>query len=983
MFRHTRINLFKTSLANLFAFSMLAAGALSAPVLDAQTLSMVSGNGQIVAQQFQTNAPLVVQATTGGKPASGVIVTWAITAGEQGSLSSTSTTTDSNGLASIIFSATSINTLLSYSPSTVTASAGSSTVNFAVTTVQHLSSVSVVVGTPTVGATLTAPSGTTIPAAVVVHVYAEGGVQSGQGIPNVGLHVANAQDPTLTPPAACNALAGTPLTDSSGTATCDLKLTGPPGSTQLVGVTGDFNDNPTFNLDITPGAACSYSLSAANQAFSSSGGPGSVNVITTSGCAWTAASNANFISITSGASGTGNGTVSYTVAANTGTARSGTLTIAGQTYTVNQSAVSTGGGGLSITTQNLPVGNVGASYSGTLAATGGQTPYTWSINGSLPSGLSLTPSSGVISGTPSSSGVYGFTATVTDAASHQASQSLSITVNSGTGPGSFAITNVSFANGTVGQSYSQPLTTANFCITPFSSNVSFSVSSGSLPGGLSITNNPDSSHSIAGTPQSSGAFPFTLTATDACGHAASASFTILIGNASGSQTMTVSPTQLTFTAQNGTAAPPSDQTITIAANTGTLNYSVALNINSGGNWLIAKSPSTGTTPGSFTVGVANYSALKPGPYTGSIVISSLASNSPVIANVTLTVMSAPAVILQSPSSFSVSQVASASQKYTPVTQEQIVLASGAGPVHFTTSASTLDGNNWLIVLPAEGTTPETVTASIDTGGLPPGNFTGTAVIRPDSAAPIPITITVMVTQQLPSLVSVVNGASFLNGPVAPGEIVTIFGTALGPLIAANLQLDEFGRVASTLATTQLLFDGFPAPIIYSSAGQVSAIVPYGIAGEATTSVFAEYLGKRSSAVTIPVAASAPGIFVLDKAGQGAILNQDGSVNSTTNPAAPGTIVSIFATGEGQTNPAGVDGFIAQGPVAMPVLPVTVQIAGQNAQVLYAGAAPGEPSGVLQVNAMIPATVPTGTPVPVVIMVGTATSQSNVTVAIAP
>lgn len=977
MLCHTRINLFSTSLANLLAFSMLAA-----PALSAQTLSMFSGNGQIVAQQFQSNAPLVVQATTGGKPASGVNVTWAITAGQQGSLSSTSTTTDSNGLANIVFTATSLNTLLSYAPSTVTASAGSSSVNFVVTTVQSLSSVNVVIGTPEVGTTLTAPSGTTIPAAVVVHVYAEGQFQSGQGIPNIGLRVADAQDQTLAPPAACNALVGTTLTDSSGTATCNLTLTGPPGNTQLVAIVGEFIDNPTFNLDITPGVSCSFSLSATNQSFSSAGGPGSVSVTTTSGCAWTAVSDANFVSITSGASGTGNGTVSYTVAANTSTARSGTLTIAGQTYTVNQSAASTSGGGLSITTQNLPVGNVGAEYSGTLSATGGQPPYVWSINGALPSGLSLTPSSGIISGVPSSSGVYGFTANVTDAASHQASQNLSITIN-GSSSGSFAITNVAFANGTVGQSYSQPLTTANFCITPFSSNVNFSVSSGSLPNGLSITNNPDSSHSIAGTPQSSGAFSFTLTATDTCGHVASASFTILIGGAPGSQTMTVSPSSLTFTAQNGSAVPPLDQTITIAANTGTLNYSIAVNTSSGGNWLVAKTSTTGITPGSFTVGVANYSALTPGPYTGSIVISSLASNSPAIVNVTLTVIAAPAVILQSPSSFSVSQITSASQEYTPVTQEQIVLASGAGPVHFTASASTVDGNRWLIVLPAEGATPETLTASIDTGGLPPGNYTGTAVIKPDSGAPISVTFTVMVTQQLPALVSVVNGASFLNGPVAPGEIVSVFGTALGPLIAANLQLDEFGRVASNLAGTQLLFDGFPAPIIYSSAGQVSAIVPYGIAGNATTSVFAEYLGERSSAVTIPVAASAPGIFVLNSAGQGAILNQDGSVNSTTNGAAPGTIVSIFATGEGQTNPAGVDGFITQGPVAMPLLPVTVQIADQNAQVLYAGAAPGEPSGVLQVNAMIPANVPSGASVPVVIMVGTATSQSNVTVAIAP
>jgi len=980
MFCHTRINLIRTSLANLFAFLLLGATTLSA-----QTLSMVSGNGQIVAQQFQTNAPLVVQATgSGGQPASGVNVTWAISAGGPGTLSSTATTTDSNGLASINFTATSINTLLSYVPSTVTASAGSSSVNFVVTTVQSLSSVSVQIATPAVGATLMGASGTTIPAAVVVHVYAEGGVQSGQGIPNIGLQVANAQDQTLTPPAACNALDGLALTDSSGTATCNLTLTGPPGSTQLVGVVGEFIDNPTFNLDITPGAPCSYSLSANNQSVSSSGGSGSVNVVTTSGCAWTAVSNANFVSITSGASGTGDGTVSYSVAANTSTARSGTLTIAGQTYTVNQSAASTSGGGGTLTiTANLPVGTVGASYSGTLSATGGQSPYTWSINGALPSGLSLTPSSGAISGTPSSSGVYGFTATVTDAANNQASQNLSITINSGTSSGSFTITNVSFANGAVGQSYSQPLTTANFCSTPFSHNVNFSVSSGSLPGGLSITTNPDGSHSIAGTPQTSGVFSFTLSATDTCGNVASASFTIIIGGAPGTETMSVNMPSLSFTAQNGSAAPPPDQTITISSNTGTLNYLVAVNTNSGGNWLVAKSSTTGTTPGSFTAGVANYSALKPGPYTGSIVITSLASNSPVIVNVTLTVIAEPAVILQSPSSFSVSQVASAGQKYTPVTQEQIVLASGAGPVHFTASASTTDGNNWLIVLPAQGNTPETLTASIDTGGLAAGNYTGTAVITPASGSPIPITFMVTVTQQLPALVSLVNGASFLNGPVSPGEIVTVFGTALGPLISANLQLDEFGDVATNLAGTQLIFDGFPAPIIYSSAGQVSAIVPYGIAGNATTSVFAEYLNARSSAVTIPVAASTPGIFVLNSTGQGAILNQDSSVNSTTNPAAPGSIVSIFATGEGQTNPAGVDGFITQGPVAMPLLPVTVQIAGQSAQVLYAGAAPGEPSGVLQVNAMIPAGVPRGTSVPVVIMVGTASSQSGVTVAIQP
>ncbi len=83
---------------------------------------------------------------------------------------------------------------------------------------------------------------------------------------------------------------------------------------------------------------CSYTLSATSQMFFSSGGTGSVNITTSSNCAWTATSNADWITITAGAAGSGNGTVSYTVASNSGgPARTGTISIAGQTFTVMQS----------------------------------------------------------------------------------------------------------------------------------------------------------------------------------------------------------------------------------------------------------------------------------------------------------------------------------------------------------------------------------------------------------------------------------------------------------------------------------------------------------------------------------------------------------------------------------------------------------------------------------------------------------------------
>jgi len=146
----------------------------------------------------------------------------------------------------------------------------------------------------------------------------------------------------------------------------------------------------------------------------------------------------------------------------------------------------------------------------------------------------------------------------------------------------------------------------------------------------------------------------------------------------------------------------------------------------------------------------------------------------------------------------------------------------------------------------------------------------------------------------------------------------------------------------------------------------------------------EYLGIASVSQTVRVIDSSPGIFQVPNAsGQGAILNQDTSPNSVTNPAAAGSVVSIFATGEGQTDPLGLDGVLNANalPLPKPVDKVSVEINGEPAEVTYAGGAPGQVAGMFQVNARIPADVPAGTAVPVTITVGTATSQSGVTLAV--
>jgi uncharacterized protein (TIGR03437 family) len=131
-------------------------------------------------------------------------------------------------------------------------------------------------------------------------------------------------------------------------------------------------------------------------------------------------------------------------------------------------------------------------------------------------------------------------------------------------------------------------------------------------------------------------------------------------------------------------------------------------------------------------------------------------------------------------------------------------------------------------------------------------------------------------------------------------------------------------------------------------------------------------------------ATAPGIFSITGSGQGpgAILNaSDGTVNSSLNPAARGDWVSIFATGAGVTTPASVDGFVASAPLPVPNANVTVTMGGLPCQLNFEGAAPGLVSGVLQINAQVPAGLTPGPTVPFQVQIGLANSLPAVTVAV--
>lgn len=236
---------------------------------------------------------------------------------------------------------------------------------------------------------------------------------------------------------------------------------------------------------------------------------------------------------------------------------------------------------------------------------------------------------------------------------------------------------------------------------------------------------------------------------------------------------------------------------------------------------------------------------------------------------------------------------------------------------------------------------------------------------------------------IPQLNAVANAASALDGPLSPGMIFIGYGTNLGPSTLTYGTVTD-GKLDTSLAGITVTFGGNPAPLIYVSSGQVAGFVPYEVQGTTSTQaiVATANTGQQSLPLSLQVQDAAPGIFSTDFSGhgQGAILNVDGSPNSAKNPAGKGSIIVIYATGEGQTIPSGIDGLIAGAAAPRPVLPVSVTIGGLPATVEYAGGAPQLAAGTLQVNARMSADVSSGNQ-PVVLTVGTFKSQPNLTVAV--
>jgi uncharacterized protein (TIGR03437 family) len=235
-------------------------------------------------------------------------------------------------------------------------------------------------------------------------------------------------------------------------------------------------------------------------------------------------------------------------------------------------------------------------------------------------------------------------------------------------------------------------------------------------------------------------------------------------------------------------------------------------------------------------------------------------------------------------------------------------------------------------------------------------------------------------------IGISNVASYSSAAISPGEVVAVFVSGQGPANLVTAKLDPAtGLVATNLEGTRVLFNNIPGVMVYTSAAQLAVIVPYGLAGATSAQVIVEYKGVQLPPVLIPVAPAVPGLFSANQTGtgQGAIQNEDFSYNSAANPASRGSVVVLYGTGQGQTNPPGVDGRLATSVFPVPAGELSITIGGipvAASDILFKGPIPNIAEGFWQINVRLPATLGAGTHAVKVTVAGRS-SQDNLTLVV--
>lgn len=481
-------------------------------------------------------------------------------------------------------------------------------------------------------------------------------------------------------------------------------------------------------------------------------------------------------------------------------------------------------------------------------------------------------------------------------------------------------------------------------------------------------------------------------------------------------TVTASPTTLSF--QQPLGGPlPSAQNVTLTSSASGATFQTSIPTAQACSWL-SVTPSSGPATGPVAFSVVQNS-LPQNTYQCPVTFSFLDSaTAPITVTATLTVTAAQTLTV-SPTSLTFAYQISGSA---PATQQLTVTSTG-GSVAFTAAANSTGG--WLGIdttTSATGTSgSKVINVSVNPADFPAGTTGGsqlTGTITITSAilsAPITVNVTLNVTAApVPTPTTIVNSAiSNGFGAVAPGELIAIKGTNLGPACSGSAScvsngyvftVNSNGTVSSTLQGVSVSFNGTAGTPTFVSPAQINVIVPWEVAGFSSVQMIVTYNTVQSAAFSLQVTPVAPGIFTQNAtgAGQAAAENVNTSLGSALNgpaggtyfgtsqptaPAPQGSTVVMYLTGGGLTNPVGVDGTLNSSTTLMPLKnwtpgssTVTATIGGAPATVEFAGAVPTLITGVVQVNLQVPTGV-TGSALPVVITIDGQTTQTNATIAV--
>jgi len=442
---------------------------------------------------------------------------------------------------------------------------------------------------------------------------------------------------------------------------------------------------------------------------------------------------------------------------------------------------------------------------------------------------------------------------------------------------------------------------------------------------------------------------------------------------------------------------PNPQTVAISAASGA--SPVSFTVTPSAVWISTNAGSDPvSTPYPLQIGV-DTSSLAPSstPYEGSVTLRPI-GGTPIVIAVKLIVAGSP-VVSAAPSALSFDYSGGS-----PNPKPQTISVSGGGAAAAFTVVTS--DTPWLHISPTCAPVPcrtpnvgsVALVVTVDAAGMNAGaTYHGTIAIAgtSDATGTTNVDVVLNVGAPVPAISLVTNAASFITGPVSPGEVISIFGNSsfpMGPATAMSLSNATCARPCTRIPTTmggvEVIFQpgGISAPLTFVSSNQVNCVVPYEMLGATAGSVKVRYLGQDSNSLTLQYAPTQPGIFTALGTGSGlaSVLqyDTDGNYqgqNSSSNPAGPGWYITFYATGEGIIPNPAITGGVTESTVLPLLGPPYVFIDNLASTVNYFAEALGFVSGLMQVNAIIPTAVHTGQAVPLMLSMNGINSQTGVVI----